>query len=54
MTIDQVKTVLKNLNPKVPSYISIFAGRIADTGRDPMPIMKKALSLMKKKIKNQS
>ena len=51
MTIDQVKTVLKNLNPKVPSYISIFAGRIADTGRDPMPIMKKALSLMKKKNK---
>ena len=32
MTLDQVKTVLKNLNPKVPSYISIFAGRIADTG----------------------
>jgi transaldolase len=48
MTIYQVKEVLKNLNPKVPSCISIFAGRIADTGRDPMPIMKEALKLMKK------
>jgi len=48
MTIHQVKEVLKNLNPKVPSCISIFAGRIADTGRDPMPIMKEALKLMKK------
>ena len=31
----------------VPSYISVFAGRIADTGVDPVPIMKEALSLMK-------
>ena len=53
MTIDQVKTVLKNLNPKVPSYISIFAGRIVDTGRDPTPIMKK-FKFNEKKIKNQS
>ena len=47
MTLDQVQNVVKNLNPDVPSYISIFAGRIADTGRDPIPIMKEALSLMK-------
>ena len=39
MTIKQVKEVLKNLNPRTPSYISIFAGRISDTGRDPMPII---------------
>lgn len=48
MTIKQVKDVLKYLNPKTPSYISIFAGRIADTGVDPEPIMIKALKLMKR------
>jgi len=53
MTIDQVKEVLKNLNPKTPSYISIFAGRIADTGRDPLPVMIKALNLMKKNKKSE-
>ena len=53
MTIDQVKEVLKYLNPKVPSYISIFAGRIADTGRDPVPIMLNALKLMKKNKKSE-
>ena len=53
MTINQVKEVLKNLNPKTKSYISIFAGRIADTGRDPMPVMKEALKLMKKNKKSE-
>jgi transaldolase len=53
MTLEQVKEVLKNLNTKVPSYISIFAGRIADTGRDPMPIMVNALKLMKKNKKSE-
>ena len=48
MTLKQVKEVLKNLNPRIPSYISIFAGRIADTGRDPVPMMQAALKLMKK------
>jgi transaldolase len=47
MTINQVKVVLKNLNPQTKSYISIFAGRIADTGRDPMPIMVEALNEIK-------
>jgi transaldolase len=53
MTISQVKKVLKYLNPKTPSYISIFAGRIADTGRDPLPVMIKALQLMKQNKKSQ-
>tara|TARA_Y100000768_G_scaffold383586_1_gene366023 strand:+ start:390 stop:1106 length:717 start_codon:yes stop_codon:yes gene_type:complete len=48
MTIEQLKKVIKNLNPKVPSCISIFAGRIADTGRDPVQVMITALKLMKK------
>ena len=47
MTLEQVQNVVNNLNADVASYISIFAGRIADTGRDPIPIMKEALNLMK-------
>ena len=53
MTVDQVKKVLKYLNPRTPSYISIFAGRIADTGRDPLPMMTKTLRLMKKHKKSE-
>lgn len=46
MTADQVKHIVKYLSIDTPSCISIFAGRIADTGRDPLPIMEEALSLM--------
>ena len=46
MTLDQVSHVVASLDTSVPSYISIFAGRIADTGRDPLPIMSEALKLM--------
>jgi transaldolase len=35
------------LNPLVPSCISIFAGRIADTGRNPIPIIVESLQLLK-------
>ncbi|RME17435.1 MAG: transaldolase [Bdellovibrio sp.] len=45
LTLDQVKQTCENLNPKVPSVVSVFAGRIADTGVDPLPIMKQALKL---------
>jgi transaldolase len=47
LTLDQVKTVAKALSPDTPSIVSIFAGRIADTGRDPMPIMKDAVKVLK-------
>ena len=47
MTLDQIKTVVKVLNEKVPSILSVFAGRIADTGRNPIPIMKDCLNEMK-------
>jgi transaldolase len=47
MTLDQVNSVIKVLDATIPSYISIFAGRIADTGRNPIPIMVSSLSLMK-------
>ena len=47
-TISQVKQILKNINKDSDLIISIFSGRIADTGRDPIPIIKQALSLKKK------
>ena len=46
MNVDQVKTVLSVLNQEVPSIISVFAGRIADTGRDPIPLMQDCLKEM--------
>ena len=48
MNLDQTRKVLKNLNPEVESFISIFAGRIADTGRDPIPLMAEAVNLLKR------
>lgn len=47
MTMVQVRDVVAALNPSVPSYVSIFAGRIADTGRDPVPIMSAAVEMLK-------
>jgi transaldolase len=46
MTLDQVKHVTEGLRGGAPSNISVFAGRIADTGRDPLPIMIEALRVM--------
>ncbi|MBX3736383.1 MAG: transaldolase [Candidatus Didemnitutus sp.] len=46
LTLDQVRTVAAALNPAVPSVVSIFAGRIADTGVDPMPLMREARTLL--------
>jgi transaldolase len=45
-TLDQVKSVVDVLDPDIPSNISVFAGRIADTGRDPIRIMCESLKLM--------
>ena len=46
MTIDQVHRINEALNPNVPSNVSVFAGRIADTGLDPIEIMKKSLQII--------
>lgn len=46
MTTNQVEEIAASLNPKIPSYISVFAGRIADTGRDPIPTLKKSLEIL--------
>ncbi len=47
MTLEQVSRVVDVLNPEVPSYVSVFAGRIADTGVDPLPLMIKAIDILK-------
>ena len=47
LTREQVKGVAEALNPEVASVVSVFAGRIADTGVDPLPIMQDSLDLLK-------
>ena len=47
LTLDQVKGVAAALNPAVPSVVSVFAGRIADTGCDPMPLMRESLQVLR-------
>ena len=47
-SFEQAKKVFKCLNKKSKSIISIFAGRMADKGKDPLPIFKKSISLVKK------
>ena len=46
MTLEQVSAISTALENHAPSYISVFAGRIADTGRDPMPLMKEAVEII--------
>src|SRR6476661_2208488 len=46
MTLEQVQAVTDALAGGAPSNISVFAGRIADTGRDPVPHLKAALEIM--------
>jgi len=46
MTLEQVSAITECLAPNVPAIISVFAGRIADTGRDPVPIMAQAVRIM--------
>jgi transaldolase len=43
MTLDQVRDVLEVLADGPPACVSVFAGRIADTGRDPVPLMADAV-----------
>jgi transaldolase len=45
-TLQQIKEIAEYLNPNIPSYISIFAGRIADTGRNPEPIIIECLEYL--------
>jgi transaldolase len=47
LTPRQVKAVAAALDPNVPAVVSVFAGRIADTGVDPLPIMKESLEMLR-------
>jgi transaldolase len=46
LTVEQVRDVCAALTGGVPSYVSVFAGRIADTGRDPVPLMAEAVEMV--------
>jgi transaldolase len=47
LTLKQVEGVANSLNPKLPSIVSVFAGRIADTGVDPVAIMTESKTILK-------
>jgi transaldolase len=51
MTVDQVKRIAERLAPDTSAIVSVFAGRIADTGRDPMPIIAEAVRVLKSRPK---
>jgi transaldolase len=46
MSPRQVEVISEALKDHAPSYISVFAGRIADTGRDPLPLMQESVEIM--------
>ncbi|HTD46480.1 MAG TPA: transaldolase, partial [bacterium] len=47
LTLDQVRDVTATLARGSPAYVSVFAGRVADTGRDPVPLMAAAVELVR-------
>jgi transaldolase len=47
LTLDQVERVAAVLDPTTPAIVSVFAGRIADTGVDPVPIMQRSLEILR-------
>jgi transaldolase len=53
MTLAQVERIVECLAPGTPALISIFAGRIADTGRDPVPLMRDALRIMRARPRSE-
>ena len=46
MTLGQVRQTVEALDPATPSFVSVFAGRIADTGVDPVPLMAQAVQIL--------
>ena len=47
MTLSQVRDVVAALGGGAPSCVSVFAGRVADTGRDPLPMMTAAVEMVR-------
>ena len=48
-TVDQVRRVAESLAPDAPAIVSVFAGRVADTGIDPVPVMAEALKVLRQR-----
>jgi transaldolase len=46
-TLNQVRRVAESLNSETPAIVSVFAGRVADSGIDPVPLMREAARLLK-------
>jgi transaldolase len=53
LALEQVATVAQALAEKTPSIVSVFAGRIADTGRDPVPLMTEALAVLRARPRSE-
>lgn len=51
MTVDQVERIASHLAPETAAIVSVFAGRIADTGVDPVPLMAEAVRVLKSRPK---
>ncbi len=51
MTLDQVKRITERLAAETPAIVSVFAGRVADTGMDPVPLMGKAVEILRARPK---
>jgi transaldolase len=52
-TLEQVRRVVDALNPQTAAIVSVFAGRIADTGIDPVPVMRECVAILKSKPKSE-
>jgi transaldolase len=48
-TLDQVRAIMECLAPATPAIVSIFAGRVADTGVDPVPLMTEAVEILRRR-----
>ncbi|MCP4305545.1 MAG: transaldolase [bacterium] len=46
LTLEQVEGVAKSVHPKARTIVSVFAGRIADTGVDPVPVMTRSVAIL--------
>ena len=53
LTLDQVDQVADVLDPGTPAIVSVFAGRIADTGVDPIPLMSSAVEILRSRPKTE-
>jgi len=53
LTLEQVREAVKALRGGAPSNVSIFAGRIADTGRDPIPLMTEAVAILRENSQSE-